>query len=290
MSRVLPFRAGDDEESWAKGLTPQLWWKHHQALLMSGPAGVSDAVSHLLSQQQSERLHSISVQQTSSQAHPTTTVTSATAHTASSNTHNNIPDNGTTHGTHHNGSSRNGSSRNGSNCRVPEPDPGAGTQTHSSYCRAAGRGSGGRLCAWAPPRAGGAGTYGDTSTRFWTSGPFRTSRQGRAHRRPPPTRTTTIPGAEASQAQAQAQAPPSPLIRPSSRELETGTPPSTTTGEAAAVAAAARYLWLPLLHAKQHRSGLTDALPRALRFVSSHLAAGRRVLITDTTATQNHLT
>lgn len=27
--------AGDDEESWAKGLTPQLLWSHKQALLCS---------------------------------------------------------------------------------------------------------------------------------------------------------------------------------------------------------------------------------------------------------------
>ncbi len=40
--------AGDDEESWAAGLTPAVFWAHHQELLQAGPAGVYDAVRHVL--------------------------------------------------------------------------------------------------------------------------------------------------------------------------------------------------------------------------------------------------
>ncbi|DBA66398.1 TPA: hypothetical protein ACH3X2_002378 [Trebouxia sp. C0005] len=40
--------AGDDEESWARGLTPALFWQHHQELLQAGPHGIHTAVAKLL--------------------------------------------------------------------------------------------------------------------------------------------------------------------------------------------------------------------------------------------------
>jgi hypothetical protein len=40
-------------------------------------------------------------------------------------------------------------------------------------------------------------------------------------------------------------------------------------------------LWLPVPPAKRDKAGLQAVLPRALAFVSAHLAAGRRVLIQD---------
>lgn len=39
--------AGDDEESWARGLTPALLWGHRQALLAAGPAGIADLAAEL---------------------------------------------------------------------------------------------------------------------------------------------------------------------------------------------------------------------------------------------------
>ncbi|KXZ52061.1 hypothetical protein GPECTOR_10g1084 [Gonium pectorale] len=43
--------AGDDEESWAAGLTPAVFWAHYPRLLRAGPAGVHDAVRKLLQQE-----------------------------------------------------------------------------------------------------------------------------------------------------------------------------------------------------------------------------------------------
>lgn len=42
--------AGDDEESWACGLTPTLFWDHCAALLSCGPAGLPAAVKQLVQQ------------------------------------------------------------------------------------------------------------------------------------------------------------------------------------------------------------------------------------------------
>ncbi|KAG2445329.1 hypothetical protein HYH02_008795 [Chlamydomonas schloesseri] len=44
--------AGDDEESWAAGLTPAVFWAHQAALLAAGPAGVHDAVQKILADEQ----------------------------------------------------------------------------------------------------------------------------------------------------------------------------------------------------------------------------------------------
>ena len=46
--------AGDDEESWAEGLTPQLLWAHTHELLAAGPAGISAVVQTLIKQQQQQ--------------------------------------------------------------------------------------------------------------------------------------------------------------------------------------------------------------------------------------------
>ncbi|GFR43386.1 hypothetical protein Agub_g4461, partial [Astrephomene gubernaculifera] len=40
--------AGDDEESWAAGLTPAVFWAHYPQLLQAGPGGVHDTVRQLL--------------------------------------------------------------------------------------------------------------------------------------------------------------------------------------------------------------------------------------------------
>ncbi|KAK9818277.1 hypothetical protein WJX72_009958 [[Myrmecia] bisecta] len=40
--------AGDDEESWAKGLTPALLWAHQQELVLAGPRGVEELVQRLV--------------------------------------------------------------------------------------------------------------------------------------------------------------------------------------------------------------------------------------------------
>lgn len=40
--------AGDDEESWACGLSPQLMWLHRDALVAAGPAGVHALLADLL--------------------------------------------------------------------------------------------------------------------------------------------------------------------------------------------------------------------------------------------------
>lgn len=40
--------AGDDEESWAAGLTPALFWQHCEALLHCGPSNIKPAVKQLL--------------------------------------------------------------------------------------------------------------------------------------------------------------------------------------------------------------------------------------------------
>lgn len=40
--------AGDDEESWAAGLTPALFWQHCDALLRCGPTNIKPAVKQLL--------------------------------------------------------------------------------------------------------------------------------------------------------------------------------------------------------------------------------------------------
>ena len=39
--------AGDDEEGWARRLTPGLLWRHREALVSAGPAGVQLLVSQL---------------------------------------------------------------------------------------------------------------------------------------------------------------------------------------------------------------------------------------------------
>jgi hypothetical protein len=45
--------AGDDEESWAAGLTPGLFWDNYEALLSCGPAGIAAAVKQLLAHHRS---------------------------------------------------------------------------------------------------------------------------------------------------------------------------------------------------------------------------------------------
>ncbi|KAK9906569.1 hypothetical protein WJX75_004349 [Coccomyxa subellipsoidea] len=40
--------AGDDEESWARGLTPQLLWEHKKELVSAGPDGVHDVVKRIV--------------------------------------------------------------------------------------------------------------------------------------------------------------------------------------------------------------------------------------------------
>ncbi|GIL59799.1 hypothetical protein Vafri_14523 [Volvox africanus] len=40
--------AGDDEESWAAGLTPPVFWAHYTELLQAGPTGVHEAVRQIL--------------------------------------------------------------------------------------------------------------------------------------------------------------------------------------------------------------------------------------------------
>jgi hypothetical protein len=45
--------AGDDEESWAAGLTPGLFWDNCEALLSCGPAGIGAAVKQLLAHHRS---------------------------------------------------------------------------------------------------------------------------------------------------------------------------------------------------------------------------------------------
>ena len=49
--------AGDDEESWARGLTAPLLWTHSRALLGAGPAGITALAAELAadSQQQQQR-------------------------------------------------------------------------------------------------------------------------------------------------------------------------------------------------------------------------------------------
>jgi hypothetical protein len=44
--------AGDEEESWAHGLTPELMWRHRRELLAAGLDGIQAAVARLLSGQQ----------------------------------------------------------------------------------------------------------------------------------------------------------------------------------------------------------------------------------------------
>jgi hypothetical protein len=53
--RRLAVGAGDDEESWAGGLTPTLFWDHHEPLLRSGPHGVEPTAKALLVQQRLQR-------------------------------------------------------------------------------------------------------------------------------------------------------------------------------------------------------------------------------------------
>lgn len=45
--------AGDDEETWSRGLTPFLLWKHTQLLIDAGPAGIAHAVRQLSEAMQS---------------------------------------------------------------------------------------------------------------------------------------------------------------------------------------------------------------------------------------------
>jgi len=40
--------AGDDEESWARGLTPGLLWAHRAALLAAGRDGIAVAAAELI--------------------------------------------------------------------------------------------------------------------------------------------------------------------------------------------------------------------------------------------------
>ena len=40
--------AGDDHESWALGLTPELFWRHSRELLASGPAGCEAAIRRVV--------------------------------------------------------------------------------------------------------------------------------------------------------------------------------------------------------------------------------------------------
>ncbi|KAL3137186.1 hypothetical protein ABBQ32_006750 [Trebouxia sp. C0010 RCD-2024] len=51
--------AGDDEESWAEGLTPGLFWKHQQELIQAGPHGISHAVAHLLEGLEQKKMDSL---------------------------------------------------------------------------------------------------------------------------------------------------------------------------------------------------------------------------------------
>jgi hypothetical protein len=39
--------AGDDEETWSRGLTPPLLWMHTQLLLGAGPDDIADVVTQL---------------------------------------------------------------------------------------------------------------------------------------------------------------------------------------------------------------------------------------------------
>ena len=40
--------AGDDEESWACGLSPERMWRHRDALVQAGPQGVHALLAELL--------------------------------------------------------------------------------------------------------------------------------------------------------------------------------------------------------------------------------------------------
>lgn len=44
--------AGDDEESWARGLTPQMMWANREAVVQAGPAGIHALLAALLCEQQ----------------------------------------------------------------------------------------------------------------------------------------------------------------------------------------------------------------------------------------------
>lgn len=45
--RYIP-GAGDDEETWAQGLTPGMFWKNLETLLTPGPIGISERVAELV--------------------------------------------------------------------------------------------------------------------------------------------------------------------------------------------------------------------------------------------------
>eukprot|EP00899_Mesostigma_viride_P012214 jgi/Mesvir1/20994/Mv08055-RA.1 len=47
--------AGDDEESWAMGLTPELFWKHRWVFLDAGPTGCPKAIARVLAEDKEER-------------------------------------------------------------------------------------------------------------------------------------------------------------------------------------------------------------------------------------------
>ena len=49
--------AADDEESWSRGLTPQLMWAHLRTLLAAGPGGIEAAAEQLVAQQRREQQH-----------------------------------------------------------------------------------------------------------------------------------------------------------------------------------------------------------------------------------------
>jgi hypothetical protein len=60
LSYVYVPGAGDDEESWAAGLTPGLFWAHADALLRCGPSGIRAGVRQLLQLQRNPACSSVS--------------------------------------------------------------------------------------------------------------------------------------------------------------------------------------------------------------------------------------
>ncbi|CAD7702181.1 unnamed protein product [Ostreobium quekettii] len=297
--------AGDDEESWAAGLTPELLWKHKQDIVSSGPAAVHAFVASIAD--------STRVTSENGSGVATSTETCCTRHSGSDAGE----EMGATMVTHQLSQSldgfavccidgtiasrcKNGAPASQSNApsrelsaMLKEPPE---TQTDAHHLRPSGCGT--------PPsdidRAAasgvvhmigdlgiGLGDYAAGSSPYvWQHvdavlncgtqrhegmlGAPHSSRQGAGYapRNTGPKGKDEITMPCANTVPKDEEGSSSDLQH--SQDLHPGLHCNVGTG---------RYLWLPVMSSKHDRMALKRALPQALQFVSGHLAEGHSVLI-----------
>jgi hypothetical protein len=261
--------AGDDEESWACGLTPTLMWSHYLQLLSAGPAGVPALAAELAQRAGGGRPSSSSGSSGGGKGAP-----SSGASSVATDEHHPRPQ---------------GCEAAGAR-QVEEVAPGIFTVpgtalllgSSSAVAAAAGR-------VWA--HAGSVlncGTYQLPALEAERRREEQQQEQEQQQQSGSDTPLSSSPGSSCASSPSSANMLHQ-LWRQQVHSLKSGglsqalqqVQQAQRAQQAQEQLRRQRYQWLPVRSAKQERSGLRESLPAAMAFMQRQLGAGRTVLVCD---------